>query len=598
MHVQALSLRACVSAQRPSSTASADDTRHLLRAVELAGSSAGLSAPHPNFGCVLAHGPKLVGEGFLYAQGTKSAEVQAVEMAGEFAKNATAYLNLEPGDCHGDDSAVRALRQAGVSRVVVGMPHPLQHLHGKAISALRQGGANVEVGGQNLLESGSNIREALKACQLVNAPLLYRATNRLPYSALKYAMTVDGKIAASTGHSAWVSSTQSRQRVFETRARSDAIVVGGNTVRRDNPRLTTRQEGGHLPVRIVMSRCLNLPMDANLWDVSNTQTIVTTQKGARQDFQAMLTSRGVEVVEFDFLTPRAVMDYCYDRGYLSILWECGGMLSAPAIASGVIQKVIAFISPKIIGGITAPTPVGELGMVEMTQALQLSEVAFEQIGPDMLMTGFLQPIPSCQPNVPAVVEAATALDTSIPSPPQRPQVISFYKPWDPYGALSNFSPHPISLPDESGAVVSWNSVEHYYQAQKFRGVGDELAQECVHNIRKAKGPEEAARMGRTLARQRPDLVRADWATARVITMETALQAKFSTYPVLRDLLLVTAGAVLVEASQNDMFWGVGRSGNGENKLGLLLMQLRSQFLQNSEDLNGHSRIAGSATTVS
>lgn len=116
MHVQALSLRACVSAQRPSSTASADDTRHLLRAVELAGSSAGLSAPHPNFGCVLAHGPKLVGEGFLYAQGTKSAEVQAVEMAGEFAKNATAYLNLEPGDCHGDDSAVRALRQVGACK--------------------------------------------------------------------------------------------------------------------------------------------------------------------------------------------------------------------------------------------------------------------------------------------------------------------------------------------------------------------------------------------------------------------------------------------------------------------------------------------------
>jgi riboflavin biosynthesis pyrimidine reductase len=109
-----------------------------------------------------------------------------------------------------------------------------------------------------------------------------------------------------------------------------------------DPRLTTRQEGGHVPVRVVMSRCLNLPMDAKLWDVSNTQTIVTTQKGARQDFQAMLAARGVEVVEFDFLTPRAVMDYCYHRGYLSVLWECGGMLSAPAIASGVIQKVLIF----------------------------------------------------------------------------------------------------------------------------------------------------------------------------------------------------------------------------------------------------------------
>lgn len=382
------------------------------------------------------------------------------------------------------------------------------------------------------------------------------------------------------------------------RARSDAIVVGGNTVRRDNPRLTTRQEGGHLPVRIVMSRCLNLPMDANLWDVSTTQTIVTTQKGARQDFQALLASRGVEVVEFDFLTPRAVMDYCYNRGYLSILWECGGMLSAPAIASGVIQKVMAFISPKIIGGITAPTPVGELGMVEMTQALQLSDVAFEQVGPDMLVTGLLQPIPHCQPNVPALVEAAAAMDSTIPSLPQRPQVIYFYKPWDPYGALSNFSPHPISLPDETGAVISWNSVEHYYQAQKFVGVKHELAQECVHNIRLAKSPEVAARLGRTLARQRPDLVRADWAVAKLCAMETALHAKFTSYPALRDLLLTTAGAVLVEASQNDMFWGAGRSGDGENKLGLLLMQLRTKLLQRSEDNNVHSTVTRSTTSES
>ncbi|XP_024356782.1 riboflavin biosynthesis protein PYRR, chloroplastic [Physcomitrium patens] len=579
MHVQALSLRACVPSQLPNPTIlSSDDTQHLLRAAELAESSAGLTAPHPNFGCVIAHGPKSVGEGFLYAQGTKSAEVLAVERAGELAKNATAYLNLEPGDCHGDASAVRALRQAGVSRVVIGISHPLQHLHGKAISALRQGGVHVEVGGQNLLECGSSTQEALKACQLVNAPFLFRAANSMPYSILKYAITVDGKIATSTGHSYWVSSTQSRKRVFETRARSDAVIVGGNTVRRDNPRLTTRQEGGNLPVRIVMSRCLNLPKDANLWDVSTTQTIVMTQKGANPGFQKILASKGVEVVEFDVLTPRAVMEHCYDRGFLSVLWECGGTLAAPAIASGAIQKVMAFISPKIIGGITAPTPVGELGMAEMTQALQLSDVAFEQIGPDMLMTGFLQAIPSCLPEVTAVGEAGAAFDASIASSPQRPKVIHFYKPWDPYGALSNFSPHPISLPNENETIVSWKSVEHYYQAQKFAGVRDSLAEDFIHKIRRAKCPEEATRMGRTLARQRPDLVRKDWAVARLVVMETALRAKFLTYSVLRDLLLSTGDAVLVGGS-HDMFWGAGRNGKGENKLGLLLMHLRSHALR-------------------
>lgn len=105
-----------------------------------------------------------------------------------------------------------------------------------------------------------------------------------------------------------------------------------------DPRLTTRQDGGHLPVRIVMSRCMTLPPDANLWNVANAPTIVMTQRGARREFQAQLVARGVEVVEFDFLTPKAVMDYCFDRGFLSVMWECGGTLSAPAIASGVIHK--------------------------------------------------------------------------------------------------------------------------------------------------------------------------------------------------------------------------------------------------------------------
>ena len=106
-----------------------------------------------------------------------------------------------------------------------------------------------------------------------------------------------------------------------------------------DPQLTTRQDGGHLPVRIVMSRGMNLPEDAKLWDVSFTPTIVMTQRGARKDFQRRLQSKGVEIVEFDFLTPKGAMDYCYDRGFLSILWECGGTLAAPAITSGVIHKV-------------------------------------------------------------------------------------------------------------------------------------------------------------------------------------------------------------------------------------------------------------------
>ncbi|CAN1236127.1 Riboflavin biosynthesis protein PYRR, chloroplastic [Linum grandiflorum] len=123
----------------------------MKRAAELADSSAGFTSPHPNFGCVLiTPSGKLAGEGYLYAQGTKPAEVQAVESAGHLSRGATAYLNLEPGDCHGDPAAVSALVQAGVARVVVGVRHPLKHLQGRAVRALRSEGLQVDVLGEDL----------------------------------------------------------------------------------------------------------------------------------------------------------------------------------------------------------------------------------------------------------------------------------------------------------------------------------------------------------------------------------------------------------------------------------------------------------------
>ncbi|KAK7243238.1 hypothetical protein RIF29_38029 [Crotalaria pallida] len=550
------------------------DAAFIRRAALLADKSAGLTSPHPNFGCVIATpSGAIAGEGFLYAQGTTPAEVQAVEAAGERCRGATAYLNMEPGDCHGDRTAVSALVQAGVQRVVIGMRHPLQHLRGNAVRAIRSQGLQVDLLGEDL--TSKDLEDAQKACLLVNAPLICRAASRVPFSVLKYAMTLDGKIAASSGHASWISSKQSRNLVFELRGRSDAVIVGGNTVRKDNPRLTARHGGGHMPIRIVMSRSLNLPEEANLWDMSEVSTIVVTQRGAMRSFQKLLASKGVEVVEFDMLNARDVMEYFHDRGYLSILWECGGTLAGSAISSGVIHKVFAFVAPKIIGGKNAPSPVGELGMVEMSQALNLIDVSYEQVGPDMLISGFLQPIPDMVPIIPSLNETV-AMDPTIS--PYEPRIIFFYKAWDPYGAFSNFSPHPIQMPDENGDYVTWLSVEHYYQAHKFVGVDDTFAQNCVKKIKSVKSPEEAARIGRSMQRQRPDLVRSDWDNIKIEVMYRALKCKFSIYPHLNSMLLLTAGSVLVEASPHDLFWGGGRDGEGLNYLGRLLMKLRSEFL--------------------
>ncbi|KAK4791033.1 hypothetical protein SAY86_031446 [Trapa natans] len=551
------------------------EAKFIHRAVDLSDKSAGISSPHPNFGCVIATpGGNVVGEGYLYAQGTKPAEVQAVEMAGaEICRGATAYLNMEPGDCHGDHTAISALVEAGIARVVVGMRHPLQHLRGKAVRALRSQGVHVDVLGEDL--HSKVIEEAQKSCRLVNAHLMYRAASRVPFSTLKYAMTLDGKIAASSGHASWISSKKSRSRVIELRGRSDAIVVGGNTVRRDNPRLTARHGGGHLPMRIVMTQTLNLPEEANLWDTSEASTIVVTQRGARRSFQKYLVSKGIEVVEFDILNPRDVMEYFYDRGYLSILWECGGVLSSSAISSGVIHKVFAFVAPKIIGGTNAPTPVGELGMVEMSQALDLIDVSYEQVGPDILVSGFLQPIPDLTPVIPSLDETS-AIDPTVTL--HEPKIIFFYKTWDLYGAFSNFSPHPIRMPEDSGDYVTWPSVEHFYQAHKFIGLENKQSQKYVEEIRDAKSPEEAARIGRLMQRRHPDLVRPDWEIIKINVMYRALKCKFSIYPHLNSMLLSTVGSVLVEASPHDLFWGGGREGEGLNYLGRLLMQLRSEFL--------------------
>eukprot|EP00897_Mesotaenium_endlicherianum_P002400 jgi/Mesen1/2188/ME000152S01278 len=601
------------------------DAAMMMRAVELAGASTGLTAPHPNAGCVLiAPSGTIVGEGFQYAQGTTSAEVLAVQLAREEAQGGTAYLNLEPGDCHGDNSAVEALVQGGVKRVVMGMRHPLPHLWGTGVKLLEEAGVHVDVFGDG---GGGDDEQArvLSACRDVNAPLLFRAAHKVPFSVLKYAMTLDGKIAASTGHAAWVTSKQARQRVFATRAQSDAIIVGGNTVRRDDPRLTTRQEGGHVPIRIVMSRTLRLPEDANLWDVSHAPTIVMTQRGARGAFQRdVLTRRGVEVVEFDFLTPGAVMDYCYQRGFLRVLWECGGTLSAPVITGGLVHKVMAFVAPKLIGGVTAPTPVGELGFVEMTQALNLSDVSFEQVGPDMLITGYLHPLPPAPPSQSLASSASassSSSSSSIEDPsegatcqqqrvplkgPGRPPEILFYKAWDEFGAFSNFSPHPIAMPvgfgggggvadaadAEGGGEVTWRSVEHFYQAQKFAGVDHPLSAKTIEDIRAAESPEEAARIGRRMERRVPESVQKDWGSVKLTVMEAALRQKFSTYPALRALLLSTGGSALVESSPHDYFWGVGRTNTGTNHLGKLLMRLRSDLEgrgQGKESSSLHAR---------
>ncbi|MBD2531580.1 bifunctional diaminohydroxyphosphoribosylaminopyrimidine deaminase/5-amino-6-(5-phosphoribosylamino)uracil reductase RibD [Nostoc flagelliforme FACHB-838] len=362
------------------------DSRMMLRCLELARRALGRTSPNPLVGAVIVKDGEIVGEGFHPRAGEPHAEVFALRAAGVGgARGATIYVSLEPCNHYGrTPPCSEGLIEAGVAKVVVGMVDPNPLVAGGGIARLRAAGIEVLVGVEE------------EACHQLNEGFVHRILYKRPLGILKYAMTLDGKIATTSGHSAWVTSQEARSEVHQLRAACDAIIVGGNTVRQDNPYLTTRQVEAHNPLRVVMSRRLNLPASAHLWQTADAPTLVLTQKGANPDFQELLLKQGVEVVELTSLTPDKAMAYLYERGFCSVLWECGGTLAASAIAQGAVQKVLAFIAPKIIGGSIAPTPVGDLGFTTMTEALSLERVRWRVVGSDCLVEGYFPEKPNSQ----------------------------------------------------------------------------------------------------------------------------------------------------------------------------------------------------------
>ncbi|MEL7039563.1 MAG: bifunctional diaminohydroxyphosphoribosylaminopyrimidine deaminase/5-amino-6-(5-phosphoribosylamino)uracil reductase RibD [Cyanobacteria bacterium J06592_8] len=367
-----------MASSNPPLTPTEFDHQMMGRCLELARQALGKTAPNPLVGCVIVQNDRIVGEGFHPGAGQPHAEVFALREAGEQAEGATVYVNLEPCNHYGrTPPCTEALIKANVAKVVVGMIDPNPLVAGQGIERLKQAGIEVIVGVKQ------------ETCQQLNEGFIHRILHHQPLGILKYAMTLDGKIATTTGHSAWVTQPSARHQVHQLRVACDAVIVGGNTVRRDNPHLTTHNVGTPNPLRVVMSRKLDLPREANLWDITEASTLVLTSTDADPDFKEELQKRGVEVVELSPLTPKTVMAHLYERQFLTVLWECGGTLAASAIAEGAIQKIWAFIAPKIIGGQTAPSPVGDLGLTQMNKALTLERVTIHSIGSDYLIEGYL-----------------------------------------------------------------------------------------------------------------------------------------------------------------------------------------------------------------
>lgn len=365
----------------PQFNATAHD-RYMQQCLDLARRARGQTAPNPMVGSIIVKNGQILGTGFHPKAGQPHAEVFAIREAmqtGEDLRDATLYVNLEPCNHHGrTPPCSEAIIQAGIGHVVVGAIDTDPRVAGTGCDRLRNSGVKVTTG---ILE---------QQCLELNEAFFHRIKTGLPFGIFKYAMTLDGKIATTTGHSSWITSPESRKLVHNLRVDCDAVVTGGNTVRLDNPVLNTHGLSEHCPLRVVLSRSCNLPENANLWQVTDTEkTLIITEPKTNPELKQKLRDRQVEILELTDISTLVVMQELGKRGCNQVLWECGGRLAAAAIKEKMVQKVYAFIAPKIIGGFAAPSPIDDLGIHLMTEAIKLQNLKLQLIDADILITGYL-----------------------------------------------------------------------------------------------------------------------------------------------------------------------------------------------------------------
>ena len=347
----------------------------MQRALQLAALGAGRTSPNPLVGCVLLDRQgALVGEGFHRQAGTPHAEVHALRQAGERAQGGTAIVSLEPCCHHGrTPPCSEALIAAGVSRVIVAMRDPDPRVAGGGIAQLQAAGIEVISG---VCESEA---------QALNRSFIQRVQTGRPWGILKWAMSLDGRTALPNGASQWISGPPARAWVHQLRAQCDAVLIGGGTVRADNPLLTSRGQRSPEPLRVVLSRSLELPQDAQLWDQSLAQTLVLHGSEAPAEQQQHLDRLGVDHLALPECQPRAALELLAQRGCNQVLWECGAELAAAALREGCVQQLAGVIAPKLLGGLAARTPLGELGLVDVNQAEPWPAQRLRRLGNDWLL---------------------------------------------------------------------------------------------------------------------------------------------------------------------------------------------------------------------
>lgn len=358
---------------------SSSDIEFMKEAIEISKGGLGRTSPNPLVGAVIVKGGRIIGRGFHERYGRPHAERNALASLTQSAKGATMYVTLEPCCHHGKQPpCTDAIINAGIGRVVIGSDDPNPLVSGKGIAILQAHGIKVEKG---LLKG---------ECDKLNEIFFHYIRTGRPFTALKYAMTMDGKIAAYTGASKWITEETARTHAHTLRHRFSSIMVGVQTVISDNPALTCRIPGGTNPIRVICDSDLRTPLSSQI--VSSARevpTIIATcciDKARQQPYKEAGCKILIAGTPGSRIDLRMLMELLGRQKIDSVLIEGGATLNWSAVEAGIVQKVFTYISPKLLGGQRAMTPVGGQGFCDPGKALKLANPEVLKLGDDFLIT--------------------------------------------------------------------------------------------------------------------------------------------------------------------------------------------------------------------
>lgn len=364
------------------------DEQFMQSALDLAATAEGRTRPNPAVGAVLVKDGQVVGEGFHPAAGQPHAEIFALHQAGSKAVGSTLYVTLEPCSHTGRTGpCADAVIAAGIARVVVATTDPNPLVSGRGLERLRKAGIAVETG---VLEA---------AARRLIAPFAKHVTTGLPLVVLKAGMTLDGMTATAKGDSQWITNPASRTLVHQFRDKVNAILVGVGTVQQDNPLLTTRlATGGRNPLRVVVDSHLRIQEDAAMLATGpGCETLIVTTASAPAAKRQRLLERGVQVVEVDSENDRVnllkMLSYLGERGVQSLLLEGGATLNHAMLHAGLVDRVMLFLAPKLLGGQGRGVFSGP-GVDRLADAFALRDLRSRMIDGDILIEGEVVP---CSP---------------------------------------------------------------------------------------------------------------------------------------------------------------------------------------------------------